>query len=119
VAQRFASVDEYLGTFPEDVRAILQEIRRTIRAAVPGCGEKISYGMPTITLDDRYVVYFAGWKHHISMYPIPAVDDTLAGEIAPYLAGKGTLRFPLSEPMPYELIGRLAALLARTRADRP
>ena len=75
----------------------------------------ISYGIPTITLDDKYVVYFAGWAHHISVYPAPDGDQSLSAEIAPYRAAKGTLKFPLGKPVPYELIGKVAAALARER----
>jgi uncharacterized protein YdhG (YjbR/CyaY superfamily) len=115
VAVRFASIDDYIATFPDGVRVILDEIRRAIHAAVPGAGEMISYHIPTITLGGRHLVYFAGWKHHIAVYPIPEVDEALDTEIAPYRAAKGTLRFPLAEPIPYDLIGRLAARLAAQR----
>jgi len=80
-----------------------------MRAAAPETEEAVSYGIPTFTLDGRYLIYFAGWKRHISVYPIPAVNAQLDKEIERYKAGKGTLRFPLNEPIPYELIGRLAA----------
>ena len=112
-----ATVDDYIASFPEDVRAILGRVRRTIQKAVPAGAEKISYGLPTITLDGRPVVHFAGWKHHISLYPVPAADEAFEREMAPYLAGKGTLKFPLKDPIPYDLIGRVASLLARRRLD--
>jgi uncharacterized protein YdhG (YjbR/CyaY superfamily) len=104
-----ATIDEYIAGAPEDVRPVLERIRRTIHEAVPGAGEKISYNMPTITVDGQYLVYFAAWKHHISVYPIPR--SGLEDELAPYLAAKGTLRFPLKTPIPYELIGRVAQRL--------
>jgi uncharacterized protein YdhG (YjbR/CyaY superfamily) len=115
VAGSIATVDDYIAAFPEDVRAMLQRVRRTIHDAVPGAGETISYRMPTITLDGRYVVYFAGWKAHISVYPIPDGDDALVRELASFRAAKGTLKVPLDQPIPYELIGRVAALLAAQR----
>jgi uncharacterized protein YdhG (YjbR/CyaY superfamily) len=110
------TVEEYLAALPDNVRAILTEIRTRIHRAVPGSGEKISYGIPTFTLDDRYFIYVAGWKHHVSVYPIPAVDPELEQAIAPYRAAKGTLRFPLREAVPYDLIERLAAVAAAQRA---
>jgi uncharacterized protein YdhG (YjbR/CyaY superfamily) len=116
LAPTFETVDEYIASFPADVQAKLQDVRRSMRAAAPGTEEAISYGIPTFTLDGRYLIYFAGWKRHISVYPIPAVDAQLDKEIAPYKAGKGTLRFPLNEPIPYELIGRLAAAAMENRA---
>lgn len=113
----FATIDEYIGSFPEDVQVILKEVRRRIRNAVPAAGETISYQMPTITLDGRSLVHFAAWKHHIGLYPIPAADEAFERELAPFRATKDTLRLPLREPIPYELIERLAALLVRDRAD--
>jgi uncharacterized protein YdhG (YjbR/CyaY superfamily) len=116
VAATYRTVDEYIASFPDDVQEQLQGVRRAMRAAASGTLEAISYGIPTLMLDGRYLMYFAGWKRHISVYPIPAVDAQLDKEIAPYKAGKGTLRFPLNEPIPYELIGRLVAVEMRNRA---
>lgn len=115
---RFTTIDDYIASFPPETRTILENVRRAMRKAAPGTEETISYGIPTFTLDGRYVIYFAGWKHHISIYPIPAGDEALARDIAPYRHAKGTLRFPLKEPIPYELIERLAAAAAR-RTSRP
>jgi uncharacterized protein YdhG (YjbR/CyaY superfamily) len=116
VAPTFRTVDEYIASFPDDVQEQLQGVRRAMRAAAPGTDEAISYGIPTLVLDGRYLMYFAGWKRHISVYPIPAVDAKLDKEIERYRAGKGTLRFPLTEPIPYELIGRLVATAMQNRA---
>ena len=110
------TVDEYIRSFPDDVQAILEKVRRTLHRAVPDAGEKISYQMPTITLDGKYVVYFAAWKDHISVYPLPAGDDAFEQEIAPYVSGRGTAKFPLDQPIPYGLIERLGGFLARERA---
>ena len=115
MAQRFESVEEYIASFPAEVQEMLQEIRRGCHAAVPGSGEMISYGIPTITLDGKYVVYFAGWTHHISVYPVPEGDEAFRESIAAYRTAKGTLKFPLEKPVPYELIGQAAALLAAER----
>jgi uncharacterized protein YdhG (YjbR/CyaY superfamily) len=115
MAQHFETVDEYIASFPAEVQEVLQEIRRRCHAAVPDSGEMISYGIPTITLGGTYVVYFAAWTHHISVYPVPNGDDVFQRNIAPYRAAKGTLKFPLGKPVPYELIGQVAALLAEER----
>jgi uncharacterized protein YdhG (YjbR/CyaY superfamily) len=115
VAPTFRTVDEYIASFPTDVQEKLQHVRRAMRAAAPGTEEAISYGIPTFMLDGRYLMYFAGWKRHISVYPIPAVDAQLGEEISRYKSGKGTLRFPLTKPIPYELIGRLVAAAMRNR----
>ena len=110
-----ATVDEYIASFPPEVGRTLEEVRATIRAAVPGTEERISYGIPTCALDGRYVVYFSGWKRHVSIYPIPDADPELARRIEPYRSGKGTLKFPLDRPMPLELIATVAARLLEQR----
>lgn len=115
MAQHFTSVDDYIASQPADVQTVLQEIRQRAHAAVPGAGEMISYDIPTITINGRYVVYFAAWKHHVSVYPVPRGDEAFEQEIAPYRAAKGTLKFPLGKPVPYELIGKVAELLAAAR----
>jgi Domain of unknown function (DU1801) len=83
MADKFATVDDYISSFPEDVQAVLEQVRRTIHSAVPRAGETIGYQIPTITLDGKYLVYFAGWKQHISLYPLPDMDEGLEREIAP------------------------------------
>jgi len=80
--------------------------------------ETISYNMPTMTLDGRYLVYFAGWKNHISVYPAPAGDDNYEDRIAPYRASKGTVKFSLRKPIPYELITQIVQLLVEQRDAR-
>lgn len=115
MAAQFATVEEYIGSFPVAVQDILREVRSTIQGAVPEAGERISYGIAAFTLGGRDLVYFAGWKNHISVYPVPTEDAGLTGELAPYLAAKGTLKFPLGQPVPYPLIGRVAVALAQQR----
>lgn len=115
MAAKFATIDDYIGALPEDVATIVEEVRRAIRKAVPDAGEQISYQMPTITLEGTSLVHFAAWKHHIGLYPLPAADEALERELAPYDTGKGTARFPLDEPIPYDLIEGLAALLVAER----
>jgi uncharacterized protein YdhG (YjbR/CyaY superfamily) len=115
VATTFATVDEYIGSFPDDVRIILEEIRHRIRASVPQAEETISYQIPTFSLNGSAFVYFAGWKHHVAVYPIPSGDEAFERELAPYRAAKGTLKFPLKQPIPFDLIERVAALLAAQR----
>lgn len=119
MADKFVSVDDYIASFPDDVQTILEKVRGTILDQVPGAGEKISYQIPTITLDDKSLLYFSGWEKHISLYPIPHSDVAFQAELETYSAGKGTLKFPLDRPIPYDLIGRVAAAFAaeRTRGD--
>lgn len=104
------SIDEYIKTFPEDTQKILKQVRRTIKTAAPEAGEKISYGIPTFTLNGKYLIYFAGWKNHISIYPIPIGDEAFNEEISQYVAGKGTLKFPTDKPMPLKLISKIVKL---------
>jgi uncharacterized protein YdhG (YjbR/CyaY superfamily) len=114
----FATVDEYIASFPPEVQRTLEEVRAAIRAVVPGTEERISYGIPTFALNGRYVVYFSGWKRHVSVYPIPDADPELARAIKPFMAGKGTLKFALDRPIPIELIQRVAARLLEQRVAR-
>jgi uncharacterized protein YdhG (YjbR/CyaY superfamily) len=93
MAQNFESVDDYIGTFPPDVQTVLQAVRDTIHAAAPDAQESISYQIPTFSIGGRPVVYLAGWKKHISLYPIPELDETLRPQVAPYLSGQGTAKF--------------------------
>ena len=118
MAATFSSIGDYIASYPEDVQVILEQVRATIRAAVPDAGEKISYQMPTITLDEQSLVYFAGWKHHIGLYPIPRADEPLESELKPYRGAKDAVKFPLREPMPHDLIGRLTELLVTRRRAR-
>ena len=115
MAIKHATVDDYIASFPEDVRTILGEIRATMHAAVPDAGETISYDIPTITLDGRALVYFAGWKRHVSVYPLPDGDDGYEAALAPYRSGASTAKFPLGRPVPYELIADITRRLRDQR----
>lgn len=112
MAEKFASVDDYVAAQPPDVQQILHEVRRRVTRAVPGCVEAISYNIPAFKLNGKDLLYVAAWKRHVSIYPIPDGDEALASDIERYRAGKGTLRFPLSEAFPYDLVDRLAAAAA-------
>jgi uncharacterized protein YdhG (YjbR/CyaY superfamily) len=115
----FKSVDEYIATHPEDVQAILQRVRSTIRKAVPGAEEVISYQIPAYKLHGGPVLYFAGWKQHYSLYPATAhVVAAFKDDLAPYEVNKGTIRFPLSQPVPVKLIERIAKFRAKETAER-
>ncbi len=115
----FKSVDEYIAAQPEHVRAALQSVRGAIRKAIPGAEETIGYQIPTFKLRGAYVVYFAGWKRHFSLYPAGArLVAAFEDELAPYEVEKGTIRFPLSEPVPVKLVERVARFLAGEAAER-
>jgi uncharacterized protein YdhG (YjbR/CyaY superfamily) len=108
-----ATVAAYIAAQPPEVRPVLERLRAIIRKAVPEAEEVISYQIPAYKLEGRPVVYFAGWKSHVSLYPATGrVASEMADEIAPYRASKGTLKFPLGKPIPVRLIGRIAKLRA-------
>jgi uncharacterized protein YdhG (YjbR/CyaY superfamily) len=115
----FKFVDEYIASQPEAVRGVLKRVRSTIRKAVPGAEEVISYQIPTYKLHGGPVLYFAGWRQHYSLYP--ATDHVVAAfkdDLVPYEVNKGTIRFPLSEPVPVKLIERIAKFRAKEVAER-
>jgi uncharacterized protein YdhG (YjbR/CyaY superfamily) len=114
MAQQAATVDAYINSCPDEVQAILREIRRRVRAAVPDTGETISYGIPTITRAGKHLIYIGAWKTHISVYPVPSGDPELDEELVPYRS-RGTLKFgPQAHPI--ELIARVSSRL-RMSAD--
>ncbi|MBI5958035.1 MAG: DUF1801 domain-containing protein [Chloroflexi bacterium] len=106
---RFNSIDEYIAAFPEEIRTILQEIRETIQAAAPDATEKISYQMPTFDLKGN-LVHFGAFKNHIGFYPTPGGIEAFKEELARYQGAKGSIQFPLDEPMPLDLITRIVKL---------
>ena len=114
----FSSIDEYIGTFPKDVQKILEELRVTIRDAAPEAGEKISYNMPTFTLNGTYLVYFAGWKNHIAFYGAPRGNPEFKEDLSPYESGAGTLQFPYDKPIPYDLVTRIVRFRAAENRKR-
>jgi uncharacterized protein YdhG (YjbR/CyaY superfamily) len=114
------NIDEYIAGFPRTVQTALRRVRSAIRTALPKAEEAISYRIPTYRLHGRYVIYFAGWKRHYSLYP---ADDRLVAafkdKLAPYeVNGRGTIRFPLSEPVPVQLIAGIARFRAKDVAER-
>jgi uncharacterized protein YdhG (YjbR/CyaY superfamily) len=115
----FKSVDEYIASQPEAAQVVLKRVRSTIRKAVPSAAEEISYQIPAYKLNGRAVLYFAGWRRHYSLYP--ATDHAVAAfkdALAPYEVSKGTIRFPLSEPVPGRLIEGIAKFRAKEVAER-
>ena len=101
------NIDEYIDGFPQDVQEILKKIRAIIKKSAPKAQETISYGIPTLTLRDTYLVYYAAYKKHIAIYPVPTGDAEFNEEISAYRKGKGTLQFPLDKDIPYALIRKL------------
>jgi uncharacterized protein YdhG (YjbR/CyaY superfamily) len=106
VRNQYKTVDEYIKTFPSEIQIILEKIRKTIRRAAPDAVEIISYQMPTFKLNGN-LVHFAAFKNHIGFYPIPSGIEAFKQELSPFVAGRGTLRFPLDKPIPYDLIEKV------------
>lgn len=108
--RKFKTIGEYVRTFPEDVQAILERLRQTIQKAAPEAVETISYDMPTFKLDGKFLVSFAAWKSHIGLYPIPSGTAAFKKEVTPYKGAKSTVRFPIEEPIPYDLVKKIVLL---------
>lgn len=105
---RFNTVDEYLATLPQDKQALLQSIRDSVKAAIPNIQEGISYQMPVFILDGGKLINFAAWKNHVGVYPLSGEAlDNFKDELAGYVAEKGSVQFPNSQPLPLDLITRM------------
>jgi len=104
--KKFGTMDEYISSFPEEVQVVLNEMRKTIREAAPGAKEAISYGIPTFKLNGN-LVHFAAYRNHIGFYPTPSGIDAFRKEISRYQHSKGTVQFPINEPIPLDLIRRI------------
>lgn len=105
-------IDEYIAHFPDDVQAVLQKVRKTIRKVAPDAQEKINYGIPTFTLNGN-LVHFAGFKGHIGFYPTPSGIEKFKQELSKYEGAKGSVKFPLNQPIPYELITKITQFRVR------
>lgn len=102
-----ASIDEYIAQFPDDVRERLEEVRAIVRSVAPDVTETISYAIPTFDLNGAHLVHFAAFAKHIGFYPIPTAMDAFKDELSGFKQGKGSVQFPLSEPLPADLIRRI------------
>ena len=111
-------IDEYIASFPKDTQKILEQIRATIKKATPGVEETISYAIPTFKLKGRYLVYMAGYKNHIGLYPAPRGNEAFRKELSVYKGGKGTVQFPLDKPMPLNLITRIVKFRIKENLEK-
>ena len=115
MSDQTGTVDGYIASFPAEVQPVLRSVREAIHRAAPGVEESISYQMPAFRLGGRYLVYFGGWKRHVGLYPVPPLTGPLEDEVAPYRGTKATLRFPLDDPVPVDLVERIVAALVAHR----
>lgn len=113
----FQSVNEYIGTFPEDIQERLEQIRQTIRKAAPGAKEVISYQMPTFRLNG-ILVHFAAFTNHISFFPTPSAIVAFEKELSAYETSKGTIKFPKDKPIPRKLIARIVKFRVKENIEK-
>lgn len=104
--KQISTIDEYIASFPQETRKILENIRGTIRKAAPDATEAMAYGLPTFRLKGN-LVHFGAFKDHVGFYPAPSGIQAFKDELTRYQTGKGTLQFPISEPIPYDLIAKV------------
>lgn len=112
------NMDEYIAGFPTETQKVLQKIRMTIKKAAPEAEETISYKIPTFNLKGKYLIYFAAYKKHIGLYPAPIGNEKFKEEMAPYESGKGTLKFPLDQPIPFNLIQKIVKFRVKENIGR-
>ena len=105
--KQFKTIDEYIKTFPKDIRIILERMRQTVREAAPHAVEAISYQMPTFKLNGENLAHFAAWKNHIGFYRIASGTAAFQKELSPYKASKGSVQFPLDRPIPFDLVKKI------------
>ncbi|RAV20852.1 iron chaperone [Paenibacillus contaminans] len=113
----FASIDEYIAQFSQEIQEILQSVRKVIKDSAPEATEKISYQMPTFALHGN-LVHFAGYKNHIGFYPAPSGIEAFKKELSVYKGAKGSVQFPLDKPMPYDLISRIVKYRAAENTEK-
>ena len=102
-----ASIDEYIALFPDEIKVLLRKMRRTIQDAAPDAVEAIQYQMPAFQLHGKNLVFFAAFAHHIGFYPIPSGIAAFKKELSGYKQGKGSVQFPLDEPIPFDLVRKI------------
>ena len=113
----FKSIDEYIAVFPKNVQIILEEFRQAVRDAAPQAEEAISYQMPAFKLNGN-LVWFAAYKNHIGFYPTSSAIEAFKGKLIPYEISKGTVKFPLNEPIPFDLVKEMVRFRVKENLDR-
>lgn len=111
------NIDDYIGGFPNDVREILEKIRMKIQKTAPEAAEKISYSMPAFDLNG-IVVYFAAFKNHIGLYALPTGHEAFKEELSSYKSGKGSVQFPFTKPIPYDLITKIVKFRVKENLEK-
>ena len=105
--RQFKTVDEFIASFPRNVRTVLEELRRVIRESAPGAEETISYGIPTFDLNGEHLVHFSAYKSHVGFYPTSSGIEAFRKELSPFKTSRGTVQFPLDKPIPFDLVRKI------------
>ncbi len=103
------TIDEYIALFPKEVQTILRNTRKAIKKSVPGATETIKYGIPTYILNNKNLVHFGAFEKHLGFYPAPSGVTRFAKELSPYKTAKGSIQFPFTAPIPYDLISKIVS----------
>ncbi len=111
------NIDEYIAGFPRNVQAILQEVRRTIKRAAPDAEEAIKYQIPTFVLSGN-LVHFAAFQKHVGFYPTPSGIRAFKGELSEYNSAKGSVQFPIDQPIPYDLIEKIVKFRVKETREK-
>ena len=117
MAKQFKTMDEYISTFPEEVQHILNELRQTIREAAPEAEETINYQIPTFALHGN-LVHFAAFEKHIGFYPTPSGMEAFKKELSSYKSAKGSVQFPIDQPLPLPLLRRIVEYRVKENVER-
>lgn len=109
----YQSIDEYIGTFPDDIQSRLESMRQIIKSVIPGAIETISYQIPTFKINNKNIGHFSAYKKHIGLYPGPSAIEHFKEELSQYKWSKGAVQFPLDNPIPSELVKKIVIFRAR------
>lgn len=115
---KIKTVNEYIQSFPKDVQKILEQVRLAIKETAPEAEETISYKIPAFKLNGKELIYFAGWKNHISLYPKPGSNEAFTKQLSVYKGGKGTVQFPLDKSIPLSLIKRIVKFRIKENSEK-
>ncbi len=116
--KQFRTIDDYIKTFPNDVQSILEKMRQTIKKAAPEAVEAISYQIPTFKLNGKNLVHFATYKNHIGFYPTSSGIEAFKKELSPYKGAKGSVQFPIKEPIPYDLVKKIVIFRVKENLEK-
>ena len=115
---RFKTIDEYIASFPRNVRDILEELRKVISESAPEAEETMSYGIPTFDLNGRHLVHFAAYKNHVGFYPTSSGIEAFKKELSAFKTSRGTVQFPIDKPIPFDLVKKIVKFRVKENESR-